>query len=111
MLVQLQALSLLDVTLLQSRGYPVHVTYSDFVKRCGSYFACFDWLIGYHGHRYSVLLLDNDNSVGNDEEICHKIITNAKLDGWKIGKSQVTNNDVITSQSHCVYVVITETLA
>ena len=74
-------------------------------------FCCFDWLIGYHGHRYSVLLLDNDSSVSNDEDICLKIIANAKLDGWKIGKSQVTNNDFIISQSHCVYVVITETLA
>ena len=62
-------------------------------------FCCFDWLIGYHGYRYSVLLLDNDGSVGNDEEICHKIIANAKLDGWKIGKSQVINNDVMISQS------------
>lgn len=57
------------------------------------------------------MLLDNDSSVGNDEEICHKIIANAKLDGWKIGKSQVTNNDVIISQSQCVYIVTTEALA
>ena len=37
-------------------------------------------------------------ALGNDEDICHKIIANAKLDGWKIGKSQVTNNDIIISQ-------------
>ena len=61
--------------------------------------SCFDWLISYHAHRYSVLLLDNDAG-GSNEEICHKIITNAKLDGWKTGKTQVINSDVIISQSH-----------
>lgn len=87
-LVQLQAMNLLDVTLLQSRGYPVHMTYSDFVKRCGL-ISCFDWLISYHTYRYSVLLLDDDTTGSSDKEICYKIIVNAKLDGWKSGKSQV----------------------
>ena len=63
--------------------------------------SCFDWLISYHAYRYSVLLLEGDAASGNDEEICHKIIANAKLDGWKTGKTQVINNDVIISQSYC----------
>ena len=33
-LVQLQTMSLVDVTLLQSRGFPVHLTFAEFAKRC-----------------------------------------------------------------------------
>ena len=51
--------------------------------------SCFDWLISNHTYRYSVLLLEGDTASGSDEETSHKIITNAKLDGWKTGKTQV----------------------
>ena len=47
-----------------------------------------------------MLLLDNDCTTCNDEEVSHKIIANAKLDDWKIGKSQVINDDVIIGQSY-----------
>lgn len=47
-----------------------------------------------------MLLLNNDTTTDNDEEVCYKIIANAKLDGWKKGKSQVTSNDVIISESY-----------
>lgn len=45
-----------------------------------------------------MLLLDGDKTGGNDEEICYKIISNTKLDGWKKGKSQVMSNNVIINQ-------------
>ena len=61
---------------------------------------CCDWSFGYYGFRYSVLLLDNDHATGSDEEICNKIIANAKLDDWKLGKSQVINDDVTIGQSY-----------
>jgi len=93
-LVQLQTMSLVDVTLLQSRGFPVHLTFAEFAKRCGS-------LLGtkyqHYCYRYGALLLGTEHTIeGTDEEICYKIIANARLDGWCTGKSQVSYSDCIT---------------
>lgn len=47
-----------------------------------------------------MLLLDSDVTGDSDEETCYKIIANARLDGWKTGKSQVITDDIIISQSY-----------
>jgi len=92
-LEQLQTMSLVDITLLQSRGFPVHMTFAEFSKR-------YDTILvapcDHHGDRYAALLFGTEHTTGGtDEETCYKIIANARLEGWCTGKTQVSNTKYV----------------
>jgi len=92
-LVQLQTMSLVDITLLQSRGFPVHLTFAEFAKRCDPFYRA---NYKQYGYRYAALLLGTEHTTkGTDEETCYKIIANARLDGWCTGKTQVSYNNSV----------------
>ena len=74
MLTQLQHLRVLDIALIQSCGYPVHLEHGVFVER------------------YSSLLIGNRSPVkeGRDvKAICQVVLSQLKLTDYRIGNSQV----------------------
>ena len=67
---QLQQLRVLDTALIQSCGYPVHMSYSTFTQQ------------------YGVLLLRGTH-LEVSRETCQQVLETVRLEEWRLGKSQV----------------------
>ena len=67
---QLQQLRVLDTALIQSCGYPVHMSYSTFTQQ------------------YGVLLLRGTHLQAS-RETCQHVLETTRLEEWRLGKSQV----------------------
>ena len=88
MLHQLQQLRVLDTALIQSCGYPVHMSYSTFTQQ------------------YGVLLLRGTHLEAS-RETCQQVLETMKLEEWRLGKSQVRNlfDEMLTVSYHSKCVV------
>ena len=89
MLHQLQQLRVLDTALIQSCGYPVHMSYSTFTQQ------------------YGVLLLRGTHLEAS-RETCQHVLETTRLEEWRLGKSQVRSlfDDMLSVYYHskCVCV-------
>ena len=86
MLHQLQQLQVLDTALIQSCGYPVHMSYSTFTQQ------------------YGVLLLQGTHLEAS-RETCQHVLETMRLEEWRLGKSQVRSlfvDNVYYYHSKCV---------
>ena len=81
---QLQQLRVLDTALIQSCGYPVHMSYSTFTQQ------------------YGVLLLRGTHLEAS-RETCQRVLETTRLEEWRLGKSQVRSPSEATC---CLFATI-----
>lgn len=72
MLSQLQQFKVLDIALIQSCGFPIRITHSNFLKN------------------YGALLVGDDKETLSAADKCVGILDSANLKEWYVGKTMVS---------------------